>query len=302
MVEPLFPSKIKPGDKIRFVSPASTPDRDLVLRRAERLRGMGFDIDFGTYAFAEHGFYAGTHEQRLSDLNQALSDPQVRAVFATRGGRGSYRIAGNLDFDAVRRDPKPILGFSDVTAIHMMLMRRCGLIGLHGALYGDDGEPGPSNTDILMRFLMEAGTIVFTARDDEISAKTTTSGRAQGRLIGGNLETLATMIGWGLPSFDGAILLIEAVDCMPGLTDRTLTLLMKSGALDGIAGIAAGQFTLSNREKGEAIIAIVDEHIRALGIPVLGGLPFGHGKGALTTPIGGMAVLDADAGTLTVDY
>jgi muramoyltetrapeptide carboxypeptidase len=106
----------------------------------------------------------------------------------------------------------------------------------------------------------------------------------------------------GLPSLEGAILLIEAVDCVLGLTDRTLTLLTKSGCLDGIAGIAVGQFTLSNREKAEAIIDIVDEHLRPLGVPMLGGLPFGHGKGALTTPVGGIAALDADAGTLTVDY
>ncbi|MBW6423767.1 LD-carboxypeptidase [Rhizobium sp. XQZ8] len=302
MAEPLFPAKIKKGDRIRFVSPASTPDREMILRRADRLRDMGFEVDFGTHAFAEHGFYAGTHEERLADLNEALSDPQVRAVFATRGGRGSYRIADGMDFDAVLRDPKPLLGFSDITALHMMLMRRCGLVGLHGALYGDDEEASHRNSDILMKFLMETGAITFAANEDEVSAKLTTSGRVEGRLVGGNLETLATMTGWGLPSLDGAILLIEAVDCMPGLTDRTLTLLMKSGALNGIAGIAVGQFTLPSREKGEKIIAIVDDHIRPLGIPILGGLPFGHGKGALTTPIGTMAVLDADAGRLTVDY
>ncbi|WP_245571436.1 LD-carboxypeptidase [Neorhizobium alkalisoli] len=150
MAEPLFPAKIKPGDKIRFISPATTPDRDLIQRRADHLREMGFEVDFGAHAFAEHGFYAGTHEQRLSDLNEALSDPQVRAVFATRGGRGSYRIVDGIDFDAVLRDPKPLLGFSDITAIHMMLMRQCGLIGLHGALYGDEGRIGPRNTDILI--------------------------------------------------------------------------------------------------------------------------------------------------------
>lgn len=153
-----------------------------------------------------------------------------------------------------------------------------------------------------MKFLMETGTIVFTPDKDEVSAKLTTSGRVSGRLIGGNLETLATMCGWGLPSFEGAILLVESVDGMLGLTDRTLTLLTRSGALDGLAGIAVGQFTLSSREKAEAIIDVVGDHFHPLGIPILGGLPFGHGKGALTTPIGTMAVLDADARTLTVEY
>lgn len=135
-----------------------------------------------------------------------------------------------------------------------------------------------------------------------MSAGLTTSGSARGPLIGGNLETLATMIGWGLPDLSGALLLIEAVDCMPGLTDRMLTLLLKSGSLTGIAGVAVGQFTLRNREKAEQIIDIVRDHLSVLDVPILGGLPFGHGEMAMTTPVGSMAFLDADAGTLAVAH
>lgn len=302
-MEPLFPAKLKRGDKIRFISPASTPDKASVLKRADELRSLGFEIDFGRHAFDESGFYAGTHDERLADLNEAFRDPDVRAVFATRGGRGSYRIADRIDFSAVLCDPKPLLGFSDITALHMMLMSRCALVGVHGALYGDsNGVLEPENLDILLNVLMQTGEFSFKPRQEEASSRLTTSGMAEGKLIGGNLETLSTMIGWGLPDLNGAILFIEAVDCMLGLTDRALTLLIKSGCLKGIVGIAVGQFTLRNKEKAEAIIDIVGDHISTLGVPVLGGLPFGHGSGALTTPIGSPAILDADAGTLGVHY
>lgn len=302
-MEPLFPVKLKPGDKIRFVSPASTPEKAVILKRADDLRSLGFEVDFGMHAFCESGFYAGTHDERLADLNDALRDPDVRAIFATRGGRGSYRIADRVDFSAVLRDPKPLLGFSDISALHMVLMQRCALVGLHGALYGEgNGALERENLDILLNILTKTGALSFKARQEEVSSRLTTSGIARGVLIGGNLETLSTMIGWGLPDLKGAILLIEAVDCMPGLTDRVLTLLIKSGCINGIAGIAVGQFTLRNREKAETIIDIVGDHVCGLGVPVLGGLPFGHGSGALTTPIGSRAILDADAGTLAVSY
>lgn len=302
-MQPMFPAKIRPGDRIRFVSPASTPDTDVILRRKAWLEDLGFEVDFGSHVFDQAGFYAGTHDERLADLNEALADPTVRAIFATRGGRGSYRIADRLDFDAVRRDPKPLLGFSDITALHMMLMRRCNLVGLHGLLIESrEGGPEPTNLDCILKILMQTGELVFAARPQEPTARLTTSGTAQGPLIGGNLETLATMVGWGLPDLRGAILLLESVDCMPGLTDRMLTLLTRSGSLDGIAAVALGQFTLKNREKAEMIVDIVEDHLKPLGLPILGGLPFGHGDNPQTTPIGSTAVLDADAGTLTVRH
>ncbi|TRL30725.1 LD-carboxypeptidase, partial [Rhizobium straminoryzae] len=116
-----------------------------------------------------------------------------------------------------------------------------------------------------------------------------------------NLETLATTAGWALPDLRGAILLLEAVDCMPGLTDRMLTLLAKGGHLAGVAGIAVGQFTLKSPEKAEKIVDLVRDHLYRLGVPVLGGLPFGHGMRAQSVRLGAMARLDADAGSLIVE-
>jgi muramoyltetrapeptide carboxypeptidase len=111
----LTPPKLRPGDKVRFVSPASTPERDAVLRSAAVLKAWNLEVEYGAHAFAADGPFAGTDAQRAEDLNAALRDPTVRAVFATRGGRGCYRIADRIDFEAVGRDPKLLLGFSEIT-------------------------------------------------------------------------------------------------------------------------------------------------------------------------------------------
>ncbi|WP_412474589.1 S66 peptidase family protein [Rhizobium sp. WW22] len=128
----LMPPPLRPGDKVRFVSPASSPDRDMVLRHAEILKGWGLNVDFGEHAFSKWSYLAGTDEERLADLNAAFRDPKVRAIFTTRGGKGSYRIADQVDFAAVRRDPKFVIGFSDITALHLSLLKHCHQVGIHG--------------------------------------------------------------------------------------------------------------------------------------------------------------------------
>lgn len=295
--------KLKPGDRIRFVSPASAPDREDVAARVRFLEELGFRVDFGAHAFDRHGFLAGTDDERLDDLNSALRDPDIRAIFATRGGKGAYRIADRLDFDAIRLDPKPLVGFSDITILHLMLLRQCGVAGIHGALFGDgNGGADLENRDSLVRMLTEAGRITIASRTTEPTARLTTKGKAKGVIVGGNLDLIVTAAGWALPDMTGTILLLEATDCYPGRVDRALTMLRKAGHLDGIAGVAAGQFLMVEPSRGAVIIDIVRDHLDALGVPVLGGLPIGHGERPVSLPVGRMAELDADLGTLTIEY
>jgi len=294
---------MKPGDKIRFVSPASTPDRADTFARAEALRSLGFDVDFGTHAFSKYGPFAGTDDQRLGDINAALRDPDVRAIFATRGGKGSYRIADQLDFDAVRRDPKPLVGFSDITTLHLSLFRHCRLMGIHGNLFIDSaGHTEADNSAILMQILKGRGRLEFQSRREEPTSALTTSGNAEGLFVGGNLDMIATAAGWALPDLDGAILLIEAVDCQPGRIDRAFTLLRKAGHLNGVAGVVVGQFTTAEVSQLPRILDIVADNLAALRVPVLGGLPFGHGLKRLSTPVGSRARFDTATGILGVDH
>ncbi|MDL2409316.1 LD-carboxypeptidase [Rhizobium calliandrae] len=298
----VLPPLLRPGDKVLFVSPASSPDKDLVLRQAEILKGWGLNVDFGEHAFCKHDYLAGTDEERLADFNAALRDPKVRAIFTTRGGKGSYRIADGLDFGAARRDPKFLVGFSDITMLHLSLWKHCRQVGIHGALFVCEGEQDVSmETSASLRgALMTSEDIVIGSRLNEPTSCLTTEGTANGRLIGGNLDMIATAAGWALPDMHGAILLLEAVNMSRGQVDRQLTMLRKAGHLSGLAGVAVGQFTRFEFDRRFSVIDILREHLDALDVPVLGGLPLGHGHSPLSVPVGAVAVMDAKAGTLIV--
>ena len=233
-MKPLLPPiAVSKGDKIRFVSPASTPDEEAVRRRAEQLSAHGYQHDFGLHAFSKYGPFAGPDNSRLGDLNVAFADDTVNAIFATRGGKGSYRIADSVDFDLVMRKPKWLVGFSDITVLQMALLRECGLPGIHGALYVDEnGELSKKNLELLLAYISGHGAAEFHSDPDNPTARMTISGSATGRMVGGNLDTLATGAGWALPVMEGCILMLEAVDCQPGRIDRALTLLRKGGHID----------------------------------------------------------------------
>ena len=298
----LMPPPLRPGDKVRFVSPASSPDRDMVLRHAEILKGWGLNVDFGEHAFSKWSYLAGTDEERLADLNAAFRDPEVRAIFTTRGGKGSYRIADQVDFAAVRRDPKFVIGFSDITALHLSLLKHCHQVGIHGAFSMGPNENGVSSYthDALRQALMTTEDVVIATRPEEPTSRLTTEGAAEGRLIGGNLDMVAASAGWALPDMHGAILLLEAIGLYPGQVDRQMTMLRKAGHLNGLLGVAIGQFTNFEFDRSYSVIDILREHLAELKVPILGGLPLGHGDRPASAFIGAIAELDAKAGILAI--
>ena len=269
---------------MRLVSPGSTPDEPSVFRVRDRLQNWGLEVELGKHAFSKEGYLAGSDADRLSDLNEALRDLSVRAVIATRGGKGSYRIADQIDFAATQANPKFLVGFSDVSILHLSLWKKCGLVGIHGAAF--EADEGRS----LRRALMSNDPIVVNSRRTEPSTKLTTQGRAYGPLIGGNLDMIATAAGWSLPKLNGAILLMEIVGQEIGAVDRQLSMLRKAGHLSGLVGVAVGQFT----DVSTNTVDMVSHHLKALNVPVLGGLPLGHGDNPECIFVGAPAELDAD--------
>jgi muramoyltetrapeptide carboxypeptidase len=262
------------------------------------LESWGLRVELGAHVFDRFGhFLAGRDEDRLADINDALRDPGVRAIFTTRGGKGSYRIAHALDFAAAARDPKPLIGFSDITILHLALWRECRLAGFHAPYIGGDGS------DQLRCALMDPETVTIRRDPREITAKVVIDGAATGFLMGGNLNMIGRAVGWACPSFSDAILLIEAVDTFIGQIDSTLTQLRRSRCLEGLRGVAVGQFIRSAEPKpGKwSVIDVLYDQLGELGVPVLGGLPIGHGEHPPTVPLGTVATLDTAAGTLTVE-
>lgn len=224
-----------------------------------------------------------------NELNNAFRDPAVRAIVISASGNGAHQIAHRLDFEAVRRDPKLVIGRAQATYLHLALWRECGLAGLHGS-------PG-------QQALMTTEPIALHSNQDDLSAQAVVHGRATGSLIGGTLSALTRSIGAGLPSLDGAILLIEDIRTVGlGVVDRSLTHLLRSGVLRGLRGVALGQFTGFDdyTDRGWTVVDVLKDRLGKFDVPVLGGLPIGHGPEALAVPVGPEAVLDTQAGTLIV--
>lgn len=296
-----LPPRLVAGDRVRLVAPASAAKREYVDELTALLTGWGLVVELGEHVFDEIGFLAGTDADRLADLNEAFRDPGVRAVITAAGGAGSYRIADGVDFDAVRRDPKPLTGYSDITALHLAIWRGAGVPGLHGGYVGE--VPAAA----MRRALMTTDPIVLERRPADLSAGVHVPGQASGVLIGGNLGQLVYAVGAGLPSFDGAILFFESfVGGGAAMLDRVFFQLIESGALNGVRGVAIGHLTANPRAvrdtepPGWTVVEMLQERLGALGVPVLGGLPLGHDPDPLTVPLGTRATLDATAGVLTV--
>lgn len=301
--ESVVSPRLKPGDHVRLVSPASTPDRDLVAKTKAMLEGLGLIVEIGHHAFDEWGYMAGRDEDRLADINDAFRDPGVKAVIATRGGKGAYRIADKLDFDALRQNPKLLVGFSEITILHLAIWKHCKLTAIHGAAWGEDFDKAAAES--FRKAVFTTDQVTIAARESEPTSALTTSGTATGILVGGNQDMISTAAGWILPRLNGVILLLEDVDKRLGFIDRQLTMLEKGGYLKGIAGIAVGQYYKCGGDettKGDwTAVDVLRDQLMRLDVPILGGLPLGHGHHPLAIPLGVVATIDTNTKTLSVE-
>ncbi|MFI6263040.1 LD-carboxypeptidase [Micromonospora sp. NPDC051006] len=301
---PVRARALVPGDRVRVVSPGGTPSPALMDRGIEILRGWGLEVELGQHVFTRYGYLAGTDAERLADVNAAFADPGVRAVFAARGGYGTQRIVDQMNVSALRRDPKVVVGFSDITSIHGRLWREVGLVSFYGPMVNwTDSRTGPESAEALRRSVMTTAPITINRDPTETAASVMVPGRATGRLLGGCLTLISTSLGAkDVPDFDDAILFFEDVDEAPYSYDRMLTELRRVGVLGRVAGVVIGQITNSVGQPGEwDAAAVLRDRLYDLGVPVLGGLRLGHGNGQLTVPLGARATIDAEAGTLTVE-
>jgi muramoyltetrapeptide carboxypeptidase len=288
-----------------LVSPAGPTEIARVKRGVELFTDWGLQVVIAPNAFARSGYLAGLDADRLADLNLGLGDPSVRGVLCTRGGYGVQRIVDGIDMAAVRADPKVVVGFSDITALQLALWRGARLATVHGpGAAWLDTRTGPEAAQSLRRALTETEPVVLAARageETEAVRLAAGTGPVTGTLLGGNLCLLSATVGTpDMPDLTGAILLLEEVAEPPYKVDRMLLHLRRTGVLASLAGVAVGQFTECADEWPTSIVDVLLDHLGTLGVPVLGGLPVGHGRDQLTVPLGVPATLDVAAGTLTV--
>jgi muramoyltetrapeptide carboxypeptidase len=291
--ETVVPAAVRPGDKIAVIAPSSPFDRERVLEGIAWL-GERYTVAFDPSLFERQGYLAGSDERRLGELDRCLRDPNVRAILAVRGGYGLTRIAERADFAALRAAPKWLVGFSDVTALHVEALR-AGVASLHAPHVGG---LGPGDARARERFVL-ALERPLERRTYELTCER--PGVARGRLVGGNLALLAACATAGrlrLPY--GAILALEDVTEQAYRVDRLVTSLVASGVLDTVSGIVLGDFTDCPPSAGVEAFDVLRERLGALRVPLASGLPFGHGSWNEPLTLGLPAWLDADAARLTV--
>jgi len=296
--------KLNTGDLVRLVSPASFPSKSDVDGYFSTLEGWGLRCDTGNHVFSQFGYMAGTDAERLEDLNDAFRDPQVRAVITTRGGAGAYKIADDIDFDAVMADPKPLVGFSDITSLHLSLLKKCQVGGIHGCLYGSEAQSS------VKQLLMSSESILLKRKPEAVSAQIQFPGTAHGRLVGGNLQMVATSVGVRMPCMIGAILFLEYHRAGLGTIDRYLTQLLRSGVLEGIVGVVLGSFESARDhvDRGWSVVDVLNDRLSKLDVPVLGGIYAGHDlkdkngdHDQSAIPLGTFASVDVEKGSLLVE-
>ncbi|WP_208404958.1 S66 peptidase family protein [Sphingobium vermicomposti] len=304
------PHRLRPGDTVGLIEPAGFTDDlfDLAVVQ-ETIVAMGLKPKLGKHLAERRGYLAGTDADRAADVNAMFADPDVRAVFAVRGGWGCARILPLLDFATIRANPKLLVGFSDITALHLAFAARAGFPTIHGPNAASSWPRFSWDAFRAIAFDGATPTLVNPiGHEDRLvqrsgRIRTFRGGKGTGRLLGGNLTVLAALAGtpW-LPDFDGAILFLEDVGEAPYRIDRMLTQLSLAGLLGKVAGVVFGQCTNCAASEpsygGFTVSEVLQQHFEPLGVPAFQGASIGHIASQFSLPVGVRAEIDADIGSI----
>lgn len=312
---PIKPAPLQPGDTIMFIAPAGDLNQERMALAKERLEAMGFKTKQRDDLFRQYGYLAGTDEQRAEEIMQAFTDPDVDAIFPGTGGYGTTRILDMLDYKTIRRNPKMLIGFSDITGLHLAINRRAGVVTFHTPSpqygLGSEGNLSEFSAKYFWRAILKSSyynedgsrkdpgwtyDIPETIDKPEVIAK----GKARGRLIGGNFSLIAATMGTPYEmNTRGKILFIEDVGEAPYRIDRFFSNLKLAGKLDGCKGIILGKFTRTQKEGEDpsefSIREVVEQYFAGAEYPVIYNFPVGHFAQNATLPEGVMVELEAAA-------
>ena len=292
---------LRPEGTIGLIAPAGPATLD-VEKAGQWMRARGYDLRIFPSVYRRDGYLAGSDQTRLSDLHRAFADPDIDAIFCLRGGYGTPRLLDSLDFDLLRANPKPFVGYSDLTAVHLAISRYAGFVTFHGPmlnadLLGDKQPPTESSLLSMLRGDLGAGSVL--AHPVAYPLTTIAPGIACGRLLGGNLSMIAAVMGTPFEiDAEGIILLIEDVNEPIYRIDRLLTHLRLAGKLAQVAGVLVGD--VAGVDKA-ALERLLKQTFEPLCIPVLAGWRSGHCDPNLTLPMGALVRLDAGEQRLVLE-
>jgi muramoyltetrapeptide carboxypeptidase len=312
---PLLGAALPPGGVIGVPAPASPwENRSEVLRGVEWWESHGYRVKLAEGVWRRDAYVAGDAKARARDLEALFADPEVDVVQCLTGGYGSAQLIPNLALEVIAANPKPFIGYSDITALHVALRQATGLVTFYGPHLWTVGakETSAFTRERMLAVLSGDGTGPVPADPDDPYVRPLRGGRVTAPLVGGCLWLLAQTMGtpWEV-RLDGCILFIEDFDAPPWYVDGMLTQLGHAGKLDNLAGVVVGEMNkcdygdlpreITDWRASKSIEDVLDKHLEPLGVPVLYKLPLGHGKHLASIPLGVRYTLDADERTLTVD-
>lgn len=307
----LLPKSLQKGDTVGLISPsAATSERIQFQFAQEALEALGLQVKLGENLKNRRGHLAGTDAERAADLNGMFSDTDIKAIICIRGGSGAARILPLIDFSLIKKNPKPLIGYSDITALHNAIHAKTGLITFHGP--NGSGSWNSFNVNQFERLFFDQEQILFEneqIKGDDLVIKqnriqTITSGKVNGKILGGNLTVLTALSGTPyLPDFKNSILFLEDIGEEPYKLDRMFSTLKLNGTLDRIKGFIFGQCSDCNPSGGYGSLTlddILDDYILPLEIPAYKGAMIGHLPKQFIIPVGAEVEMDADRGIFTL--
>lgn len=288
--------KLKKGDTIGIIAPASCTTYEKVLEAKKNIEDMGYQVILGECTKKQWYSYAGTDEERAEEINSFFDDKSIDAIICMRGGYGSNRLIELLDFEVINRNPKIFVGYSDITTLHIALNEKANLITFHGPM-AVSNFTGNYNRDTYENFI----EILSNSRDKQSiknitkELKVLNEGRAKGKLVGGNLATLIATLGTEYDlDYNGKILFLEDVGEKTYKIDRFLNQLKKHGVFEKIEGLVLGDFKncIQDSEKDMTLLEVFQNYFKELKKPVIYNFESGHSEPMLTLPLGAICEID----------
>ncbi|MGO9482877.1 MAG: S66 peptidase family protein [Candidatus Kryptoniota bacterium] len=305
----LKPPRLNKGDLISIVSPASAPrDSNKIHKGVTYFESLGYRVTISKNVFDVNGYLAGTDEERAEDINQAFADKNVKAIICSRGGYGTPRILDKIDYGIIGRNPKIFVGYSDITALQLAILKKTGLVTFSGPMMAVEfgGNVDLYTEQMFFAMLTQRNKIgvLRSHKDSRFSFKG--KKKSQGRLVGGNLSMITSILGTGyVPEFSGGVLLIEEVSEEPYSIDRMLTQLRLAGVLSKVSAFALGQFTNCVAEEQNkphrTLEQILNEDLFSSDKPAVSNIPYGHVPVKMTLPIGILASVDPVKRKFSID-
>jgi len=302
----LYPRALRRGDGIAVLTPAGPARQSGVIQTTvPAIEALGFVVVLSPWIADSWKYLAGSDEARLSELHWAYSEPDIDGILCLRGGYGSLRILPQLDWAILKQHPKVFIGMSDITALQLAIHAKTDLVTFAGPMpaLNKFGKFTSFSTSSLLSAITGTGVVPWMIHEGpgDPDPVVLSGGTASGTLLGGNLNTIVSMIGTPFEvSFDGAIMILEEINEAPYRVDRMVTQLLLGGHLDNVCGIALGRFHGCYEKSENEIVDVLEERLSPLNIPILYGLALGHQPDVMTWPQGCVGILDCSQRCISV--